>query len=230
MREVTLRIRHHGEPESDISAEFPTLTLRPVSGLTGTAAERKRIHEVVGPTDDIGNFVAALNDTDKVRDARLLAPPKDEHAFLILSLDGYQWDSIIQRLTDHGVFFRSGARITAGWEHWSLFLEDTDELSPIIEDIEDAGNDVDLVRDIALSEVRGRTQLSLFRIGERLTERQQDVLLTAIERGYYGPKSATSIEEIAQIVGIAPTTAWEHLARAEQKIMAEIGSSLDIHQ
>lgn len=227
MREVTLRIRHHGEPESDVSAQYPSLTIRSVSSLTGSTAERKRIHEVVGPADDIEAFVAELGRTEKVHEARLLSPPKDGHAFITLALDGYQWDSIVQRLTDLGVYFRVGTAITAGWEHWTLFLDDADDLSAIIEHLERPGNDVDLHRDVSLSAVRGREQLSISRITETLTERQREVLLTAIEQGYYGPNSNASLDDIAGVVGIARTTAWEHLARAERKVMAEVGASLD---
>lgn len=227
MREVTLRIRHHGEPESDVSAHHPTVTIRSVTSLTGSTAERKRIHEIIGPERDIDEFLTEFRQAEKVREAKLLSPPKDEHAFVAITLDGYQWDSIVQRLTDLGVYFRVGTSITAGWEHWTLFLDETDELSAIIQHIERAGNDVDLLRDVSLSEVSGRNQLSLSRIAESITERQREVLLTAVDLGYYGPDASASIEDIAQTVSIAPTTAWEHLARAEQKVMAEVGASLD---
>ncbi len=128
------------------------------------------------------------------------------------------------------MYYRVGTRITAGWEHWTLFLEETDELSAIIADIEQAGNDVELVRDISLSEVSGRTQLSLSRIAEDITERQREVLLAAVNLGYYGPNSSASIKDIAQSIGIAPTTAWEHLARAEQKVMTGVATSLNTQQ
>lgn len=230
MREVTLRIRHHGEPESDISARHPTVTIRSVSSLTGSTAERKRIHEIIGPENDIDAFLSEFRRAEKVREARLLSAPKDEHAFVAITLDGYQWDSIVQRLTDLGVYFRVGTTITAGWEHWTLFLDETDELSAIIEHIERAGNDVNLLRNVSLSDVSGRDQLSLSRIAERLTERQREVLLTAIDLDYYGPDASASIEDIAGTVGIATTTAWEHLARAEQKVMAEVGGDLDVRR
>ena len=227
MREVALRIRHHGEPESDISARYPSLTIRSVSSLTGSSRERKRIHEIIGPERDIEAFVTEFRHAEKVHDVALLSPPKNDHAFVAISLDGYRWDSIVQRLTDLGVSFRVGTSITAGWEQWTLFLDDADDLGAIVENIEQAGNDVKLLRDVSLSDVSGRDQLSISRIAKVLTERQREVLLVAVDLDYYGPNASTTIEEIAQTVGIAPTTAWEHLARAERKVMTEIGTSLD---
>ena len=49
MREVTLRIRHHGGPESEVSARHPDVTLRSVSSMTGRGSERKRIVELRPP-------------------------------------------------------------------------------------------------------------------------------------------------------------------------------------
>ena len=227
MHEVTLRIRHRGEPESDISAQYPSLTVRSVSSLTGSTRERKRIHEIIGPESDIEAFVTEFRQAEKVHDMTLLSPPKNDHVFVAISLDGYQWDSIVQRLTNLGVYFRVGTSITAGWEHWTLFLDDGDDLAAIVENIEQAGNDVKLLRDVSLSDISGRDQLSISRIAKMLTERQREVLLVAVDLDYYGPSASASIEDIAKVVGIAPTTAWEHLARAEQKVMTEIGTSLD---
>ncbi|WP_082146776.1 helix-turn-helix domain-containing protein [Halostagnicola sp. A56] len=59
--------------------------------------------------------------------------------------------------------------------------------------------------------------------------REQSITKPSTSNRHQILPTSPSIEEIAQIVEIAPTTAWEHLARAEQKIMAEIGSSFDIH-
>ena len=48
MRELTLRIRHHGAPESDISARFPTLTIRTVSALIGGTANENEFTKLSG--------------------------------------------------------------------------------------------------------------------------------------------------------------------------------------
>ncbi|PSP57962.1 helix-turn-helix domain-containing protein, partial [Halobacteriales archaeon QH_7_66_36] len=56
----------------------------------------------------------------------------------------------------------------------------------------------------------------------QLTARQTEVLTTAIEMGYYEPNREASITDIGEEIGIARTTAWEHLNRAERKVMTEM--------
>ena len=227
MREVTLRIRHRGEPESDVSASHPDVTLRSVSSMTGSGAERKRIIEITGPAASIEAFLTEFRDAGPVREAEPLSPLDASRVFVAVVYDGYRWDSISQRLTDMGIHHRMGTTITAGWERWTLYLEEEESLSGIVDSLERAGNDTELVRDVSLAEVEGREQLDFSRVlHEGLTPRQREVLRTAIDLGYYRLKKDAGIEEVGEAVGIASTTAWEHLARAEQKVMEEIGVHL----
>ncbi|NEU58813.1 helix-turn-helix domain-containing protein [Halorussus sp. MSC15.2] len=227
MREVTLRLRHHGEPESDISERYPDITLESASSLTGSAAERKRIIEITGPADSIEGFLDDFEAADPVLDVTPLTSFDAARVAVAITYDSYQWDSISQRLSDMGIHHRTGTTITAGWERWTVYVEDGDDVSEIIESLERAGNDAELVRDVALSELDGQSHLELFEILEdELTPRQLEVLKTAIDRGYYRPKTDVTIEDISDAVGIAPTTTWEHLAQAEHKVMDQIGEYL----
>jgi len=226
MREVTLRIRHHGEPESDVSADHPDVTIESVSSMTGSAAERKRIIGMTGPAEEIASFLKDFERSDAVLEVDRLTPLSVPRVLVAITFDSYRWDSIAQRLTDMGIHFRTGTTITAGWERWTLYLDNSDDLSDIIASLERAGNETDLVRDVSLGELDGSEQLQLSRVLNELTDRQREVLATAIGLGYYRPKRETTIEEIADAVGIAPTTAWEHLIRAEAKVMTELGKHL----
>ena len=227
MREVTLRIRHHGEPESDVSANHPDVTLRSASSMTGSGAERKRIVEITGPGDSIAAFLAEFQRADPVHEAEPLSPLDASRVFAAVVYDSYRWDSISQRLTDMGIHHRMGTTITAGWERWTLYLDGDESLADVIDSIEGAGNDTELVRDVSLPQVERGEQPEFARVlYEELTPRQREVLATAIDLGYYRLKRDAGIEEIGEAVGVASTTAWEHLARAEGKVMAEIGSHL----
>ncbi len=227
MREVTLRIRHHDEPESDISADYPAITIRSVSSMTGSAAERKRIIEITGPKASIAGFLDEFESASPVLDVDVLTPLDVSRVLVAVTIDSYQWDSIAQRLTDLGVHYRTGATINAGWERWTLYLSDDDDLNDIVASLERAGNETDLVRNVELGTVAEQEQLEFSRVVHELTGRQREVLGTAIDLGYYRPKKETSIEDIADTVGIASTTAWEHLARAERKVMEEVGKHVN---
>lgn len=57
---------------------------------------------------------------------------------------------------------------------------------------------------------------------ERLTERQQEVLLTAHEYGYYDWPRETSGEELAEELDITPPTFYQHLRSAEQTLISMV--------
>lgn len=226
MRKVTLRVRHHGEPESDVSARYPEVTLRSLSSLTGTAAERKRIIEVSGTPSAIPSFLEEFRESDSVVAAEPLSPLGESRVYVALTYDAARWDSIAERLKDLGVHYRTGTTITAGWEQWTMYLGDDDDLGAIVDSLEDGGNDAELVHDVPLADMDATEQLDFSQFIRELTPRQRDVLSTAIRLGYYQPNKDTSIAEIGAEIGIASTTAWEHLVRAESKVMAEVGELL----
>jgi hypothetical protein len=57
-----------------------------------------------------------------------------------------------------------------------------------------------------------------------LTERQRDLLRTAVEEGYYDTPRRCTLTELADAVGIAKSTASEQLHRAEETVVKEFAS------
>ena len=55
-----------------------------------------------------------------------------------------------------------------------------------------------------------------------LTTRQQEVLEAAVEVGYYNAPRQSTLEEIAEVVGIAPSTAGEHLRKVEEQVFSTL--------
>lgn len=226
MREVTLRVRHRGAPESDVAADYPEITYRSISSMTGTGRLRKRIIELAGPAGSIESFLADFRAAEAVTQAELLTDVDAARVFVVIAMDIRKADPISELITDLGVHFRNGTIINAGWEQWTVYLADGDDLQEIVEAIEAAGNDVEIARTVPLDDIGAGEHLEFSRVLHDLTSRQREVLATAIRLGYYQPRKDTNIEEIGDTVGIAPTTAWEHLARAERKVMEEIGNHL----
>lgn len=62
-------------------------------------------------------------------------------------------------------------------------------------------------------------------VGRGLTERQREVVETAVEVGYYDiPRGATH-EDVAEELGCTASTAGEHLRKAESKVMPRTSDS-----
>lgn len=64
------------------------------------------------------------------------------------------------------------------------------------------------------------------RPSQLLTETQQDVILAAVEQGYYDTPRECSLTELAAHIGIAKSTCSETLHRAEETIIKEFVDSL----
>ncbi|WP_246984414.1 helix-turn-helix domain-containing protein [Halorientalis marina] len=55
-----------------------------------------------------------------------------------------------------------------------------------------------------------------------LTERQQEILLTAVDMGYYDVPREATYEDIAAALDLAPVTVGEHLRKIEARVLTEI--------
>jgi len=62
-------------------------------------------------------------------------------------------------------------------------------------------------------------------LSDRLTERQETVLRTAYEAGYYDWPRASTGEEVAESLGITSATFSEHIHAAERKLLAAVFDS-----
>ena len=55
-----------------------------------------------------------------------------------------------------------------------------------------------------------------------LTERQQEILLTALELGYFETPRETNQEAIAEELGVSTATVGEHLRRIQAKLVPSV--------
>ena len=88
------------------------------------------------------------------------------------------------------------------------------EIQRSIAGLTDAGMSVTLER---LTEYDGPRTTT-----DTLTERQREIVQTAYSMGYYEVPRSSSTEDVAERVGLDPSTVAEHLQRAEQNLLGEI--------
>lgn len=88
------------------------------------------------------------------------------------------------------------------------------DLGRTIERLVEAGMNVDLER---LTEYHG-SEMAM----DRLTDRQREVVRTAHSMGYYDVPRAATTNEVAEAIGLDPSTVAEHLQRAERNLMGDI--------
>ncbi|SNR24591.1 helix-turn-helix domain-containing protein [Halorubrum vacuolatum] len=226
MREVILDVRHYGEPEYEASIAHPSVTMRSVSSMTGQGPIKKRIVELEGPSDDIAGFVFTLREHPSVVDVDPLMPPDTSPIYVAVAYDSGKKESMSSVLSGMGIHYRTGTTITGGVERWILYLDPDEDLSGVIRTMEGSDNDVTLVRNVPLSDLDRPPQLSRVRFFDDLTRRQREVLTTAIERGYYEHDGGVGIDDVAEALDLGSTTVWEHLSRAESKVMTQLREEL----
>jgi hypothetical protein len=56
----------------------------------------------------------------------------------------------------------------------------------------------------------------------RLTDRQREAVVAAVDCGYYDSPRAGSVADVADALGVAPGTAAEHLRKAEATVMERV--------
>jgi len=86
-----------------------------------------------------------------------------------------------------------------------------DELSAAIEAIPDAFDP-----EVLTLQPYGRRS---FQAAGELTDRQREVVAAAVDAGYYEEPREASVEDVAAAVECAPSTAAEHLRKAEAAVM-----------
>ena len=63
-----------------------------------------------------------------------------------------------------------------------------------------------------------------FRTAGALTDRQREIVYAALAEGYYEEPREASVEDVAEATGCAPSTAAEHLRKAEAAVMERAAS------
>lgn len=89
------------------------------------------------------------------------------------------------------------------------------------DEMQDAIEAVPSPIDVTIEEIGG---LAATRpaVEARLSDRQRDAITTALELGYYEIPREVSHEDVAEAIDCAPSTAAEHLRKAESKVLRDV--------
>ncbi len=117
--------------------------------------------------------------------------------------------SACRALTGSDCFLTSASSLVDGSVEWRLITGAEGSLSELIENLEKNGCRVELKSAIHLS------KKSL------LTNRQEEIIRAAFEKGYYDYPKKITINELAKMFDISPSTLGEIIQRGEKKIISE---------
>lgn len=223
MWETVLAIRHRGCPVSDTSKRHPDVHLQNVSKSEVGGHRSKRILCLRGDAESVSDFAAEYRAHEGVEEFTEIAGGRGPHRYFTSSMV-YMTDnpSIAEIVSSHGCYQHNTVNVKRGIEHWVIYAESKSQVREVVDDVEGSGNDVDVQRSVEFDDVMGGP-MKFTTLREELTPRQETALSTALELGYYTDETDVSVEDIAAEMDVHSSTAWEHLSKAENAIVSEIG-------
>jgi predicted DNA binding protein len=112
-------------------------------------------------------------------------------------------------LTGSDCFMISASSLGDGSVEWKLITGGKGSLVHLIENLEMNGCEVELKSTVNLS------------TDNILTNRQEEIILSAFQKGYYNCPKNITIKELAKIFDISQSTLGEILQRGERKIISD---------
>jgi predicted DNA binding protein len=110
-------------------------------------------------------------------------------------------------IVESGCFLVSASTDDQGWVEWKLIINEKLQLQKLVEALSGRGIDSRL---ILIQPIDDR---------ESLTPRQEKIIKTALERGYYDFPKRIGIRELARIFDISTASVSETLRRGQKKII-----------
>jgi len=190
-----------------------------------SSIERRAIHHIELLDDDtVLSFAEASGSQERYKQIMEASPHVEDY----LVSGGDRWMAVsrfdpteearraleLQRdsrlVIDTPIFFTSTDSLTV------TCLGDDATFEQLFEDVDD-------VESISIEILEmGEYEPDESSFSRMFTSRQEEVLEAAVELGYYAVPRRATLQEVADIVGIAPTTASEHLRKVEERVFSEI--------
>lgn len=227
MWECLLGIRHRGCPISDASATVSNVSVQNVSRVDITDDLGRRLLHLRVEPEDIDAFERTCEDHDLVESAERVTENDPSEAYFAVDIRYETGNpSVLSTLNSRGVFHHGAIAVLNGVEHWLVYSEEKSTIQGLRTELESNDNDVFLYRMVDLSELDQFNDIESGFVLPQLTERQRLTFRTALELGYYDGNSKTTVRDIADELELHETTAWEHLSKAENAILTDVGRRL----
>lgn len=111
-------------------------------------------------------------------------------------------------------------RAEGGTLYVTLHLDGRDALSDVLNSLREDFSEIS-IRTIAQAETGTHQQPEFVPINRgELTDRQQEVLQTALDMGYFEYPRQANASDVADELGICPSTLAEHMAAAQSKLLS----------
>lgn len=151
----------------------------------------------------IGELEPFLKSLPEIRKYSILSQSSDRAEVITWA----EQSSIIENIIKMNCVFVGPTVVQDGVENWHIMAPTRDELKSVIGALEQCA-DIAYIRN---GDTPGGS--------DGLTEKQALALRTAIDLGYFDTPRRASIKQVSERMGVSPSTAIEHLRKAEKKVL-----------
>lgn len=215
--EASLRVKHEC-PYRAISKRYPDLTIRewPLSDCQVLEVSSSKT-----PTDQFLNDIQRLGTI-----LHESATGSGYHVVTRSCLCSLE-ESIVDRFEEHNCLYQSPTIYRQGWEHYTVIGFDERNIRALLSELR-ADRDIELLSKVEIAEkqIPHSMLTPVDQLFDDLTDRQLAALQLALENGYYQQPRQTSLREIASQTAVAKSTYEEHLRKAENKLLTNVGQFL----
>lgn len=198
--------------EHDVSAQFPASTFR----------NREYIGLMTLETSEFETVLQIIEDAPTVLEVDVVEryDRQDGTTAATLFLEGVLTEfTPAQTLLYEGFLPMGPTTLENGRECFDLLLRNRDELTAAVEALEEFGHvsveriSQEFSREVTPSSAEWQELLA------SIPARQRELLNLAVREGYFEIPRETTLEEIAEELGITKTTASNHLRKVERQMM-----------
>jgi predicted DNA binding protein len=229
MRETELAVRHRGCPVSDVSNDHPGVRFENVRRVRSAAGRAKRLLCFEGERSDVSAFAEDFRAHPAAVGLERVSSDGDGtgSAYYISEIEYPENNPSILHLVERaGCFRHPKVVVRGGIEHWTLYTRRKESVREFVDTVEGLDNDVEVLRNVDVGRLGGEADIQHAPLRAALTDRQAETFRTALSLGYYERDSRVTVEDIAEALGVHRSTAGEHVKRAENTILSEIGGRL----
>ena len=227
MWECLVGVRHRGCPISDTSDALQSISIQNVSKADIPGSFGRRLLYVRGNRDDVERFEDICRSHERVVDLQVVSKNEGTEAYYAVEIE-YDDDnpSLLSLINERGMFHHGSIGVQEGVEQWLVYSAQKEDIQELTTEIESHDNRVTIYRMVDLGELGHISNIEQGLILSELTNQQQKTFQMALEMGYYEADNDTIVSDIADALDRHETTTWEHLNKAENAILTNVGDQL----
>ena len=229
MWETELAIRHHGCPVSDVSNDHPEVRFENVRRVGSVDGRAKRLLCFDGDGAAIDALVEDFRAHPATVSLERVSSEGEALAsrYYICEVEYTEENPSIRHLIERaGCFRHPTVVVRGGIEKWTVYTRSKESVREFVDSVETLDNDVAVVRNVDIGPLTEGGVIQHDPLRSALTNGQIAAFRAALELGYYRDDANVTIADIADHLGVHRSTAGEHVKRAENTLLSEIGARL----